>query len=430
VRKKRYLVVGSSAAGVGAIEAIRRADREGAITVVSDEESRPYSRCLLSYAISGRLDEGALRYRPDSFFEDMKVDALLGRKVVSVEPTDRQVVLDDGLKLEFDALLMATGASPSVPSEIPAGLDGVLVLRTLADARLIIERIPAARRAVVLGGGLVGMKAAFALAKRGLAVTVIVRSRHVLSQMIDPDAAQIVMTRLRENGIETLVECDIEGVDSREGRIAGVRAGDRDIPCDFLVAAKGVQPNMAPVAGTTVLTRRGVVTNERMETSVPGIYAAGDVAETLDVATGRTAVNALWTCAVQQGKVAGANMAGLERVYDGSLAMNSINFPGADLISFGLVRPRPDDGCEIMTDSRPLAGVYKKLVLKDGLLKGIILVNRIDNAGVLLSLLGRRLDISSYAHELLSDHFSYARVLGAGGPAEFRRYMTGAAGRR
>lgn len=423
--KKRYLIVGNSAAGTGALEAIRKSDRESAVTIVSDEDGPLYSRCLLSYFIAGKIEEGGLRFRPADFHRALGADVIAGRKVVSVDPARQQVTCDDGKDLAYDALLIATGGSPKIPAHIPGDLDGVFALHTLADAAAIRGRAGEGRRAVVLGGGLIGMKAAFALAQRACKVTVVVRSRHVLSQMIDFDAAQLVMARLRESGIEVLTGADVAAVEPADRKLAGARIeGEKNqtVPCEILIAAKGVEPNKQLIAGTKIEQRTGIVTDAKLRTSIPNIFAAGDVAETFDMALGRHAVNALWTCAVQQGKIAGLNMAGKEREYDGSVGMNSINFAGVDLISFGVVRPQQDAGYEILVDNRPEAGIYRKVVLKDNRIKGLILVNRIDHAGVLLSLLARKVDVGEYKDNLLDDGFSYAQVLGHGGREEWQRF--------
>jgi NAD(P)H-nitrite reductase large subunit len=427
----RYLIVGNSAAGVGALEAIRKIDRQSPVTVVSDESYPLYSRCLLSYYLAGKIGDERLHFRPADFHQKMAAELVAGVKAVSVDAAKNEVTLADGRRLGYDRLLIATGGSARIPRGIPADVPGVFVLRTIGDALAILKRIESSTHAVVLGGGLVGMKAAFALAQRGLKVTVVVRSRHVLSQMIDLDAAAIVEARLRESGVEALTGADVTAVEAKDGRLAAARVevesqAPRTIPCEILIAAKGVEPNAGMIAGTPIEKKTGIVTDAHMQTSAENIYAAGDVAETFDIATGDRSVNALWTCAAQQGRIAGLNMAGQPREYDGSIGMNSINFPGVDLISFGVVRPAAGAGCQVLTDSRPAVGIYRKLVLKDNRVRGLILVNKIDNAGVLLSLLSRKIDVGGYKDDLLTDRFSYAEVLGHGGAEEWHRYRNAA----
>lgn len=427
------VIIGNSAAGIGALEAFRKWDRESSVTIVSDETASLYSRCLLSYYLADDIARSRLTFRARDFHKRLNAKVILGHRVESVDPSKQLVICDNGSRLGYDRLLIATGGSAKLPPNIPIDVGGIYVLRTLADAEVIRKHIRPGGKAVVLGGGLVGMKAAFALRKRGMEVTVVVRSPFVLSQMIDAGAARIVMAKLKEYGILVLTGADVVGVESTKGYISAVkiervdskesRIDDQSQPCDLMIVAKGVKPNMDLVSRATVQCNRGIVTNSKMRTSVENIYAAGDVAETYDIATGQRSVNALWTCAMQQGRIAGTNMAGKDKEYDGSVGMNSINFPGVDLISFGVVRPKQDEGYEVCVDERGGDRIYKKVVLKDGKIKGLVLVNKIDNAGVLLSLLGRKVDVTEFKTELLRDDFTYGRVLGSCAAAEYLRYV-------
>jgi NAD(P)H-nitrite reductase large subunit len=424
----KVVIIGNSAAGTGALEAFRKCDQKSPVTIISDENYPLYSRCLLSYYLSGSIDETRLLFRAEDFHQRMAAEVVLGKRVESVDPQRQEVVCQDGTKFGYDKLLIATGGSAKIPANIPKNAEGVFSLRTVNDAIAIKKILPAAKNAIVLGGGLIGMKAAFALNKCGLKVTVVVRSRHVLSQMIDFEAAQIVEKQLRENGMEVLSGADIAEVEIKEGKLVAVRteegaAGSTSwLPCELLIAAKGVEPNMGFISETNIAKNQGIITDARMQTNVENIFAAGDVAETFDIAAEEHTVNALWTCAIRQGKIAGFNMAGQHREYDGSVGMNSINFPGVDLISFGVVRPKEDAGYEVLVDNRPDSNIYRKLVLKDNKIKGLILVNRIDSAGIMLSLLGRKVDVSGMKQDLMSDRFNYGHVLGQGGREEFQRF--------
>jgi nitrite reductase (NADH) large subunit len=430
----RIIIVGNSAAGTGALEAFRKHDRESKVTIISDENYPLYSRCLLSYFLSGSIDEKRLLFRTEDFHQQFGADVILGKRVESVDIPRQELVCDDGNKYEFDKLLIATGGSAKTPKNIPESVKGIFTLRTVKDAIAIKDIIPSAENAVVLGGGLIGMKAAFALNKCGLKVTVVVRSSHVLSQMIDFEAAQIVQKKLGEVGIKVLSGSDVSEVESKDGKLTTVRIEsqgklsggdtqqhDKWVPCELLIAAKGVEPNTSLVKGTEVTISQGIVTDAKMQTNIENIYAAGDVAETYGIATEERTVNALWTSAIRQGKIAGFNLAGQYREYDGSIGMNSINFEGVDLISFGIVRLKEDTGYEVMVNNRPEVNIYRKIVLKDNRIKGMILINQIDSAGILLSLLGRKVDVSDLKHHLLSNHFNYGHVLGFGGQEEFRR---------
>lgn len=422
----KYLIIGNSAAATGAIETIRQNDSQGTVTVLSNENYPLYSRCLLSYYLARTIPEKGLKIRPDDWHDKLKAEVLTGKQVEEVIPDKRKVKCSDGSQFGYDKLLIATGGSPKLPEDVPRSVEGICVLRTIEDARKIEGIAEKGNSAVVLGGGLVGMKAAFALQARGMKVKVVMWSPNVLSQMIDYDSAQIVMARLKEYGIEVASGSDITDVISHEGRITGVAISSRgkeyNSECDLLISAKGVIPNTDLIENSGITKNWGIITDQYMRTNFDNIYAAGDVAETWDMATGERRVNALWTCAVEQGKIAGMNMAGQNRQYNGSLGMNSINFPGVELISFGTVRPKDENNYEIMVENYFERGIYKKVLLQDDIVKGLILVNKIDNAGLLLSLLGRRINVKAFKVELLNDNFNYARILAEFGDKELKRY--------
>src|SRR3989339_1548698 len=198
-----YIIIGASAAGVSAAETIRQSDPKGKITVVSDENYPIYSRCLLSYYLAGAIPEEKLKYRPDDFFSKLNINAVKGEKVLEITK-DKKAVLSGGSKLPFDKLLIATG-SRSKMEKIP-GVDkkGVFGLRNVNDAKNIDALLGKAKAAVMLGGGLIGLRAAYALHKRGLKGTVVVKSAHILSQMSDAEGAGIVQKKIQEEGISVL----------------------------------------------------------------------------------------------------------------------------------------------------------------------------------------------------------------------------------
>lgn len=418
------LIIGNSAAGTAAIEAIRRYDRKSVIHLLSDEPHTLYSRCLLSYYLSDVLSRDALRYRDVDFLDRMQVQAHLGRRAVELDTVRQSVRSDDGSDLPFDRLLIATGSSAKLPDNIPKGIEGVCVLRTVDDADVIKKTIKHAKSAVVLGGGLIGMKAASALSACGLGVKVVVRSGRVLSQMIDDGASRFYTNRLLESGIEVLSRTDVSEVQSHQNRLTAVKTDQGQvIPCELLLVAKGVQPNMDLLQGTDIRKRWGIETDPYMRTSHESVFAAGDVAETFDIAAEERAVNALWTCAVQQGRVAGLNMIDRATAYDGTIGMNSLNLCGLPLISYGVTSPKPGSAYRTLVREESGRAVYRKIVLKDHRIKGIILLGRIDDAGVLLSLLQRKTDVSSFEDELLGDRFDFARLAGTGDPSVLERYQ-------
>jgi nitrite reductase (NADH) large subunit len=418
------LIIGSSAAGTAAVEAIRRFDRRSSIVQLSDEAHPLYSRCLLSYYLSDTISRDALQYRDEDFHKSMHVQLHTGKRAVRLDTKQQQVTCDDGSVFPFDKLLIATGSSAKLPGNIPKGIDGVCVLRTIDDVEIIKRKVKQARKVVVLGGGLIGMKAACALRECGLETKVVVRSNRVLSQMIDEEASQIIRRRLLENKIEVLTETDVVEIETQKSNLTAVKTDQGEtIPCELLIVAKGVQPNTELIQDTNIKKRLGIETNPFMQTNHENIFAAGDVAETLDITTEEYAVNAMWTCAVQQGQLAGLNMVGRREAYDGAVGMNSLNISGIPLISYGITYPKDTARYQMLVQDRRESNVYRKIILEDHRIKGIILLGKIEKAGVLLSLIQQRADVSSFEDELLSDQFSYATLVGYGGASVIEKYQ-------
>jgi len=418
------LIIGNSAASTAAIEAIRRYDQKSFIIQLSDEPHPLYSRCLLSYYLSDAISKKALQYRDTDFHEKMQVQLHVGQRAVELDTNQQQVMCNDGSVYPFDRLLISTGSSAKLPDNIPKGIEGVCVLRTIDDVEIIRKKVKQAKNAVVLGGGLIGMKAACALSECGLEIKVVVRSNRVLSQMIDTEASQFYIKRLLESKIEVLKQTDVSEIQSKKNKLMAVKTDQGQvIPCELLIVAKGVQPNTELIQGTDIKKRRGIETNPFMQTSHKNIFAAGDVAETFDITTEEYAVNALWTCAVQQGRIAGLNMIDKTSAYDGTIGMNSLNVCGLPLISYGITSPKNESTYQILVLEKRESAIYKKIVLKDHRIKGIILLGKIDNAGVLLSLIQRKADVSSFEDELLSDQFNFSKLVGYSDPSVFEKYQ-------
>lgn len=406
-----YVIIGGSAAGISCVEAIRSCDTKSPISLISDETLPLYSRCLLSYYLAGTLPEGNLHFKDADFFRKHAAHPLLGIRAEAVEVKAGKVRLGDNRTVAFDRLLVATGARSKM-LEIPGiGKEGVFALRTVQDAKAIEGRLAKTRTAVILGGGLIGLKAAYALKSRGgIDVTVVIASDQVLSQMLDTRAASLIQGRIEEKGIRVLKgrgAKEVLGGDSVEGVLLD---DGSTLACGLVLVGKGVEPNteIAKLAGIGV--RKGITANEFLETDREGIFAAGDAAETHDITTGKPALNALWPCAVEQGKIAGRNMAGKRTRYGGSLGMNSVEFFGLPVISMGVTRPREGRHEELVAYDAA-KGTYKKVILEDGVIRGFISVGRVENSGVYNALIRNEIDVSEIREALLDKDFSYAKAM-------------------
>jgi NAD(P)H-nitrite reductase large subunit len=410
---KQFVIIGNSAAGIAAAQAIRQRDKSARIIIVSDEDYFGYCRCLISYYLAGEIKEDKILYRPESFYKENDIELLLNKKVSRVDPKKNRVICEGKDSFAYDALLVATGASPNFPQTEGIKKRGVFGLRTIKDAKEIFGLVPVTKTACILGGGLVGLKAAYALKRRNLDVKVIIKSQQVLSQILDLESAKIIERRLEDNGIELILGQDIVEIIGEEGEIKAVKLeSGKVIGCSLIIVGKGVSANIAIVKDAGINTNEGIVVDSLMQSNIPNIYAAGDVAESFDLAIGRHSMNALWPIAVEQGKIAGANISGESLNYDGSLGMNSIEFFGLPAISLGVYKvSRDDPSFEEVKITDVKANIYKKLILRQNTLVGAVLVGDIGASGVFLRLIRHRANISSIKEKLLSSNFGYPDII-------------------
>jgi NAD(P)H-nitrite reductase large subunit len=406
----KYVIIGGSAAGVSAAETLRKQDKKAEITVISDEKLPVYSRCLLTYLIAGTIDQDNLYFKEKSFYKDNHIKTYLGKRAAALDAAKKTVTLEDKTKVSFDKLLLATGAAPKTV-DIP-GVDkkGVFTVRKIDDARAILGMLDEVKEITVLGGGLIGLRDAYALRQRKKEVTVLVKSPQVLSQMLDQTAADIIAMILEKNGIKIETGVAAEEITGKESVEAVRLDNGKKINCQLVVIGKGVRANTELAASCGLKVEDGIVVDEFLRSSNKDIFAAGDCAQSYDIARAKPRINALWPCAVEQGQIAALNMPGKKVSYDGSLSMNSVDFFGLGCISMGITKPKNEKDYEII--SRKEDGkYYKKFVLKDNRIVGAVFLGEINTAGIVGPLIKHRIDISSIKHLLLKDSFNYAKVL-------------------
>ncbi len=397
----RFVIAGNSAAGVAAVETLRRlGGRQNHITVVTDEPGETYSRCMLPDLLAGKKTEYSIRLRPPDFYRKLGVELLGGVAAVALQPGEKKLLLQDGRELAYDRLLVATGARPVLPEVPGAEARGVFTLRTLTDARLIASLAPRVSRAVIAGGGLVGLKTAYALKTAGLdGVTVVVTSPRLLIRQLDEEAAALVERELRSAGINFIYNARIKAfVTGSGGDLAGVELEDgRELPAGLAVVAKGVRPNDTLVGEAGGETGKGIVVDRYLRTTLENVYAAGDCIQVTDRVTAQKVSSALWTLAFEQGRYAAANMLGLARPYPAPLTrLNSARFGTVDVISVGRL-----EGPEVMARYDPLRFTYRRLVFDGERLAGFILAGKVDGAGVYTALVKSGRPAWTYRRQLL-----------------------------
>jgi NAD(P)H-nitrite reductase large subunit len=410
VERLRYVIIGNSAAGIFAAEAIRKLDQVGRVDIISEEHYPAYARCLTSYYLTGKMTEEQLLIRPTDFYTRYNLHLHAGQKAVKVDPGKREVYTASGETYGYDKLLIATGASPVMPKLPGMHSQGVFGLRTLGDAKGILAYVGPGKHAVVVGGGFVSLKAAYALLKAGTEVTCVVSSGHLLSQMLDREAAALVAEKLSAHGLRIRYYTDVVEVvfrqDSMKGDVvSGVRLkSGEELPADVLIIGKGVTPNTGFLEGSGIELDQGIVVNQFMQTNLADIYAAGDVARGFDLISGERRLNAIWPNATEQGTVAGKNMAGLPTSYSGSISMNSADFFGLSAIAAGRANAGQNEGYEVVK-LFPGKNLYRRLVFKGNCLAGYIMVGKTAQAGLLTSLVKERIPLGKIKEELQQGYF-------------------------
>ncbi len=387
-------------------------DKEGTIAVFSDERHPAYSRPMISYLVAGKADAKKMLYRSRNFYKNYGIELRTDARVTKVNAKAHSLTTQEGETLTWGKLLLATGSTPFVPP-IP-GLEAINYLTFISwdDAKLLSSLLAKAPRVLIVGAGLIGMKAAEALAGGPAQVMVVEKMDRILPLALDDEASRMVSERFARAGIELLNGTSVTSLEAAgTGRGNKSRAGaatledGSTIDFDLLIMAVGVRPRLELASGAGLAVNRGVLADEHLRTSHKDVFAAGDVAEAPDVVFGEPRVNALWPNAALQGKYAGLNMAGDETPCPGSTSMNSVEFLGLPVLSAGLVNP-PDDGYEIIS-RRDHEGYYRKAVLRNNVIVGMITTGQVDRAGILTSLIQERANVKRYKNSLLDESFSH-----------------------
>lgn len=387
-----YLIIGNSAAAVGAVESIRRVDQKGNLTVVSNEKEHVYSRPLIAHYLAGDVAADRMPYRPEDFYRKNRVNAILGKNVLELDILSEQICLEDGTKHKYDRLLLSTGSKVNIPPVSGCeDFEGVGIFQSYEDAKRILARLKKGKGAVVIGAGLIGLRAAYGLQEAGAEVTLVELLPRIASRVLDEKGSSLVRKKLEEGGIRVITGCSVQEITGTKtaGVTGVVLAGGERIACQVVILSTGVAPNTFLAENTPIEVNLGIVVNPFFQTSFSNIFAAGDVAETFDIPRESGMVNANWPNAYEQGRYAGLCMAGEMKRYPGSVGMNSVSFFRMPVISMGLFDPEAEgvDGAEVKIRENPESGIYQKLIFKNNRLKGAIFIGDISYAGAVNNLI-------------------------------------------
>jgi len=408
VIRTEYLIVGNSAGGIGAAEAIREVDKKNRITIVSDEPYPAYSRPLISKYLASERTVDEMLFRPADFYSRNDIKLLLDMKVHHLNLNRQIAQLENGEQIIWEKLLLATGGIPIVPKMEGGNKKGVFTFLTLKDAIAIDEFIKDGIQAVVIGGGLIGISATEALVKRGADVTVVEMKDRILNTILDETASSIAEETLRQAGVRVVTNQTVAEVIGETHTEGVVLDSGEQIRCNLVVMAIGVLPRAELAIGTEIKVNRGIVVDSLMSTSYPGIYSCGDVAEAYDFVYGTNRLTPIWPNAYIGGRIAGYNMTGVRTEYRGGTAMNSLNYFGLDIATAGVVTPPSDKNWEVVSQRND--DVYKKIILSDDLVMGMVFVGDIEKSGMIFSLMKDRVNVANFRQALLADDFGLAHL--------------------
>ena len=385
----KYVIAGNGPAAVSAVEAIRRWDGEGDITLFSKEDEFTYSRPLISYLLWGKTDEQRMRYKPDSFYEDNRVDFRRGVEVTSVDKDARTVTGSDGSVVPYDSLLLATGARPFVPP-----IDGIDTVKyhsfmTLQDARTLRAELTPNSRVLIVGAGLIGLKCLEGIRDLCASVTVADLADQILPSILDKESAALVQKHIEKKDVTFLLGDSAVKLAPGE---ATMKSG-RKVPFDVLVMAVGVRPATELACALGLDAARGIPTDSRGETAIPGIFAAGDCARSHDITTDQERVLALLPNATQQGEICGTAMAGYSSPGFNAMPMNAMGMFGLHMITAGTM---VGEDHIIRTE-----GGYKRLCTKDNRLMGYIMVGDVERAGIYTALIREKTPLDTIDFDLM-----------------------------
>ncbi len=387
---KNYVIIGNGTAAAGCIEGIRSADSESKITVISAENRPVYCRPLISYYLEGKTTIEKMNYRPEDFYEKNGCEVVYGQEATSIDPAKKTVSLSGGAEIPYDKLCIATGSSPFVPPV--EGLESVknkFSFMTIDDALSLEHVLTPQSRVLIVGAGLIGLKCAEGLHERVKSITVCDLADTVMSSILDKDSASMVEANLKNHGITLMLG---DTVSKFDGNTAIMRSGAK-VEFDVLVVAVGVRAATKTAISAGCRCERGIVVNTKMETSVPGVYAAGDCTQSYDIASETDKVMAIMPNAYMQGVCAGKNMAGSDSDFDNAIPMNSIGFFGQHVMTAGSYSG------EVYEEKTQ--DTLKKLYVRDGRLVGFIIIGCTDRVGIYTNLIRNKTPLDTVDFESL-----------------------------
>lgn len=399
----KIIIIGNGIAGVMSAKTLRDLGSEAEISLYSEEKYHYYPRPNLIEHLAGNLPWSRLFPFEESWYRDQHIDVKLGEKIARIQPDDKEVELENGQKQKYDKLLLAHGARASLPPIIGMDKGGIYTLRTLDDCLEILEELKSYGRVTVLGGGLLGLEIARAIKTRGAEVEVIEYFDRLLWRQLDEEGSALLQSQIEEMGIR--VRCGMACTEAvGKERVSGLKfKSGETLPAQMVVIAAGISPDVGLARQAGLETDRGIVVNPHLQTSVPEIYAAGDIIQY----EGR--VYGIIPASFDQARVAAYNLLGEARAYGGTVPSNSLKVVGLSVTSIGIVNP-DDDLHEEFSRKDENRGLYRKIVLEKNRVVGAIWMGEKKGASEIAKLIADKADISSWKESVLSENFDFSQI--------------------
>lgn len=390
-----YVIIGNSIAAIGTIEGIRKVDTTGTITVIGNENHFVYGRPLISYMLMGKTTLEKMNYRDLSFYDDNKVETILGVEVTAIDKDKKQVALSNGSTVSYKKLMLATGSRPFLPP-----MKGIELVEkktsfmTIDDALKLDSMINSESNVLVVGAGLIGLKCVEGILSKVKSITVIDLANRVLPSILDEKGSDLVKASLEKKGVKFILG---ESIAEFTSAATATTTQGKELSFDALVTAVGVRPNTQLFQAIGGQVNRGIVVDTLGKTSIEDIYAGGDCAECFDISCDTQRIVAILPNAYFQGRAAGISMAGGEEPFDQAMPMNSIGFFDLHIITAGSYIGDKD----IVLDDE---NNYKVLFTKDNKLVGFIMIGDVQRAGIYTSLIRNKTPLDSIDYTLVREH--------------------------
>ena len=397
----RLIVIGNGLGGIISSKTLRELDPKAKIDIYAEEKYLYYPRPNLIEFLAGHIPQDNLFAFSKEWYENQNIDLYLGEPIKTIDPDSKEVELKSGERTKYDTLLLANGAHSFIPPFRGTEKRGIFTLRTLDDSLAIIEWVKDHAKAVIIGGGLLGLEIARAIHSRGAEIQVVEFFDRLLPRQLDAEGASVLKAQIEDMGISVRLGVATEEIMGRD-RVSGLRfKGGEELEAETAIVAAGVRPNIRLAKESGLATDKGIIVNDYLQTSHPDIFAAGDNIQHRDRIYG------IIPASFNQARIAAFNIAGQERKYEGTVLSNTLKVVGLDVTSIGLVNPEEGTSEEFRKERRE-QGIYKKIVIQDGKVVGAIWMGTRDKVNDISRIILQKIDVGKWKNLLLEDDFDFS----------------------